>query len=553
MLTHLCVHNYTLVDNLDLELHSGLTTLTGETGAGKSLLLDAIGLAIGNKVRGDAIFNAQEDAEVTASFDITKHTKVRQWLNEQNLPCIEDECLLKRLITPQGRSRCFINGRAVTLQQLQSLGQRLINIHGQHEHHALLLNTTQRKLLDAFGNYPDEIEQTRQHFEHWKNISDALATAQQLASHQNAEYQLLKYQAEELDHLALHENEVQALEAQQKQIANAEHIQHCGQQILSISRDSDDNLQGQLSWITQQLNQLSKHNPRFKDIQELYKTALIHIEEAVASLDDQLSNDPGNASDLATIEQRLSTIYTIARKHKIAPEELAQHHQQLKQQLQSVENNGEQIAKLEREQETALNNYQASAQRLTLARTKAAKKIGKEVDKHLHNLNMKGAEFIATLEAKSTPSAHGNENIQFLISTIPGKAPAPLQKIASGGELSRIGLAIQVVSAANHTTPTLIFDEVDAGIGGTTGNIVGQLLRELGSKTQVLCVTHLAQVASKAHNHLQVSKQVQKGTALSSITSLRGDAIVNEIARMIGGPVDTDTSLAHARQMITAL
>ncbi len=553
MLTHLCVHNYTLVDNLDLELHSGLTTLTGETGAGKSLLLDAIGLAIGNKVRGDAIFNAQEDAEVTASFDITKHTKVRQWLNEQNLPCIEDECLLKRLITPQGRSRCFINGRAVTLQQLQSLGQRLINIHGQHEHHALLLNTTQRKLLDAFGNYPDEIEQTRQHFEHWKNISDALATAQQLASHQNAEYQLLKYQAEELDHLALHENEVQALEAQQKQIANAEHIQHCGQQILSISRDSDDNLQGQLSWITQQLNQLSKHNPRFKDIQELYKIALIHIEEAVASLDDQLSNDPGNASDLATIEQRLSTIYTIARKHKIAPEELAQHHQQLKQQLQSVENNGEQIAKLEHEQETALNNYQASAQRLTLARTKAAKKIGKEVDKHLHNLNMKGAEFIATLEAKSTPSAHGNENIQFLISTIPGKAPAPLQKIASGGELSRIGLAIQVVSAANHTTPTLIFDEVDAGIGGTTGNIVGQLLRELGSKTQVLCVTHLAQVASKAHNHLQVSKQVQKGTALSSITSLRGDAIVNEIARMIGGPVDTDTSLAHARQMITAL
>ncbi|MDZ7924201.1 MAG: DNA repair protein RecN [Marinagarivorans sp.] len=552
MLTHLCVHNYTLVDNLDLELHTGLTTLTGETGAGKSLLLDAIGLAIGNKVRGDAIFNTQADAEVTASFDIAEHTKVRDWLIEQNLP-YNDECLLKRLITPQGRSRCFINGRAVTLQQLQSLGQKLINIHGQHEHQALLNSTTQRKLLDTFGGHPELIEQTQQHFEHWKNISDALATAQNLASTQNAEYQLLKYQAEELDQLALKNNEIQSLETQQKHIANVEHIQHCGQQILSLSRDSDDNLQGQLGWITQQLQQLSKHSPRFKEIQELYNTALIHIEEATTSLDDQLSNNPGDASDLLAIEQRLSNIYTIARKHKIAPEELLNHHQQLNQQLHNLESNEEHIATLEREQIKALKHYQTSAQQLTQAREKAAQKIGKEVDNHLHNLNMKGATFLATLENKNTPSAHGDENIQFLISTIPGKKPGPLQKIASGGELSRIGLAIHVVTTANHTTPTLIFDEVDAGIGGTTGDVVGQLLRKLGSKTQVLCVTHLAQVASKAHNHLHVNKKLHKGSAQSSITALKGDAIVSEIARMIGGPVDTDTSLAHARQMMAAL
>lgn len=550
MLTHLSVYNYTLVNDLDLELHPGLTTLTGETGAGKSLLLDAIGLAIGNKAYSEAIHNPLLDAEVTATFDVRQQPKLQKWLSEQGLPSDQPECLLKRLITPQGRSRCFINGRTVTLNQLQNAGLWLVNIHGQHEHQALLNPNTQRRLLDTFGSYGTLTQAVQQHFTVWKNANDALAACQALADAQDAHYQLLKYQAEELSQLNLQPDEIEQLEQTQKQITNFEYLQQSCQNIVNMSRNNDDSVYSQLHSIAQQLLALSKHNNTFKEAHELIQTAIIHTQEATDNIDSYLQNMEGDSGELAHIEQRLSTLYTVARKHKITPEALYTHWQTLQANLASLQSSDEEIAELEAKRERALHSYNAAAQKLSDARKTTARKLCKSINEHLSRLNMNGAIFDLSFDACAAPSIHGNEIPQFLISTLPGKPPAALHKIASGGELSRIGLAIQVVTAAAHTTPTLIFDEVDAGIGGTTGDTVGLLLRELGSNAQVLCVTHLAQVASKAHHHLQVSKTISKGQALSSIKALKGDAIVAEIARMVGGPIDTDTSLAHARQMM---
>lgn len=553
MLTHLNVHNYTLVDELSLEIKSGLTTLTGETGAGKSLLLDAIGLAIGNKARGDAINEPTANAEVTATFEPDNsmvQQKINPWFNANGLP-ESSECLLKRIITPQGRSRCFINGRAVTLTQLHELGALLINIHGQHEHQALLNNNTQRKLIDTYGNYPQLTHAVKTAFNHWQNAQQVLNDAIQQADALSAQYQLLKYQVEELEQLSLQEDELQNLEAQQKKLANAEAGQTLSQSIIDCSRDNELSIQNQLVHVIAQIKELHKLGFNNTEAQELFQTALIHQQEAVDSIEKFALSFEESDMNLHDIEQRLSEIYTVARKHKINPESLYSHQQQLLDEFAQLNHSDEHIQSLQNAVEAAHITYTQHSSQLTKARAKAGKKICKDINLHLKALNMSDANFCIEFEPTNQPSRHGDEQTVFLISTIPNKVPGPLNKIASGGELSRIGLAIQVATATTQTIPTLIFDEVDAGIGGTTGDVVGHLLRELGSSAQVLCVTHLAQVASKAHNHLLVQKSKYKNSVRSSIQYLQNDAVVSEVARMVGGPIDTETSLAHAREMMT--
>ncbi|HEY7773647.1 MAG TPA: DNA repair protein RecN [Marinagarivorans sp.] len=550
MLTHLDVHNYTLVDNLDIELQAGLTTLTGETGAGKSLLLDAIGLAIGNKARGEAIHDNGRNAEVSALFDVSKTPHIAAWLQQQDIPTSDNECLLKRVITPQGRSRCSINGRTTTLTQLQELGKKLVNIHGQHEHQALLSGNTQRRLLDTFGAYPQHTQAVSAAYQHWRTIEQALYQAQALADAQGAQYQLLKYQVEELTQLALQANEVQTLETQQKRVANAEATAQSCAAVIDAGRDSEHSIESQLNWCIAQIQALSKSDPEFNDAHGMLQTALINTEEAINSIDGYLQKRIDEELNLNEIENRLSQIYTVARKHKVKPESLFEHQNTLIEEFEALDGSDEQIANLKQQEQDALASYHRCAEALQQERLKAAKRLSKAINSRLKALNMEHASFQIEFNPSGTPSQHGNYSTQFLISTIPNKPPGPLHKIASGGELSRIGLAIQVVTAAVHTTPTLIFDEVDAGIGGTTGDTVGHLLRELGDTAQVLCVTHLAQVASKAHNHLNVQKVKRNGTVYSSITPLAGDAIIAEISRMVGGPVDSEAALAHARQMV---
>lgn len=552
MLTHLDVHNYTLVDELNLEIKCGLTTLTGETGAGKSLLLDAIGLAIGNKARGDAISDPANNAEVTASFELSNHliqTKAQQWLSDNGLPA-QPDYQLKRIITPQGRSRCFINGRSVTLTQLQHLGALLVNIHGQHEHQALLNHNTQRKLVDTYGHYPHLTQAVKDTFNHWQSAQHALTHAKQQADAMSAQYQLLKYQVEELEQLNLQADELQNLEAQQKRLANAEASQSISQSIIDASRDNEFSIQNQLTHIIGQIKELQKLGLNSTEAHELFNTALIHNQEAVDAIEQFALSFEGDESSLQTIESRLSEIYTVARKHKINPAALYSHQQQLLAEFAQLNNSDEHIQALEEAVSAAQTTYTQSSKQLTAARIIAAKKISKDINQHLKTLNMSDANFCIAFEPLNQPSQHGDEHTAFLISTIPNKPPAPLHKIASGGELSRIGLAIQVATATTHTIPTLIFDEVDAGIGGTTGDVVGNLLRKLGTNAQVLCVTHLAQVASKAHNHLLVQKSKYKDSVRSTIQYLQHDAVISEVARMVGGPVDTKTSLAHAREML---
>lgn len=553
MLTHLDIHNYTLVDTLNIELTAGLTTLTGETGAGKSLLLDAIGLAIGNRSRGDAILDTKSNAEVCASFDIRQQPKIQQWLAENAIECNETECLLKRVLTPQGRSRCFINGRPAPLSQLQQLGNMLVSIHGQHEHQALLSSSTQRSLLDTYGGHQKKLDAVTHAFNRWHQLKQRLDAMTSQNDAMNAHYELLKYQVDELEQLALAEQEVNELEAQQKEANHASDLQERCVTAIDNLQESDSSIHQALYSTIELLNQAPSRNSAFSEASDLLKTALIHTQEAASTLESWRTASDSNSIDLQALEIRLSQIYTTARKHKVQPEQLFGHHQKLSTELDLLSSGDDAIEELEGQLDIATQEYKKEASALSLQRLKSARKLAKAVNAQLKSLNMEAATLEIVFSDVTEPNKYGNETVSFLITTIPGKPAAPINKVASGGELSRISLAIQVETASKHTTPTLIFDEVDAGIGGSTGDTVGHLLRKLGESTQVMCVTHLAQVASKANSHLKVSKVKSGKSIKSDIQALSDNSVIEEIARMLGGPQGAQTSIEHAKKMITSI
>ncbi len=553
MLTHLQISNFTLVDQLDLELAGGLTVLTGETGAGKSILLDALGLVLGDRADADKVRAGAERADIQAGFNISKLPYVSKWLEEHALD-EEGECLLRRVVTREGRSRAFVNGQAVTLQQLKAIGDMLVDIHGQHEHQSLLKTATHQRLLDAFGQLRPLAREVKRHYYHWHSTREKLQYLQNQSEELNARFQLLSYQVEELALLELQEGEVEALEQEQKQLANLEQVQQNSQQLVDLCNDDDQGLVHQLNSALRLLHACDHGNPALDNVGNLFEQALINVQEAQSDLERSLDDDSLDPSRLPEIEERLSAVYDIARKHRVAPEALHKLQQQLSAELEQLQSGDAQIETLEQalhEHETA---FRRDADALSTARAKTAKKLSKHINEKLGQLAMQHARFeVALAPLSGEPSASGNEQVQFLISTTPGQPAKPLAKIASGGELSRISLAIQVVTAQTSTIPTLIFDEVDVGIGGTTGDVVGLLLRELSEQGQVLCVTHLAQVASKAHHHLRVEKTISKKSVLSSLQVLDQEDKVLEIARMMGGAIDSEQSLAHAREMLSTV
>ncbi|WP_370980019.1 DNA repair protein RecN [Agaribacterium sp. ZY112] len=550
MLTHLQISNFTLVEQLELELKRGLSALTGETGAGKSILLDALGLVAGDRADADKVRHGAERADIQASFNVSKLPFIGKWLSEQELGN-EDECLLRRVVTREGRSRAFINGQSVTLQQLKLLGDMLVDIHSQHEHQSLLKNTTQQRLLDAFGQQRSLVKEVKRAYFHWHSCKEQLEHLQSQSDEIDARFQLLSYQVEELDQLALGENELNELEQEQRQLANLESIQQSCQYLNELCNDDENGLLAKLHSALRVLTELPKKSEHLLNSQSLLEQALINSQEAQADIErEQFSNELDPAR-LPEIEQRLSSIYDVARKHKVLPEELSALHQQLSAELLKLQSGDEQIEALEKALREHLENYQKLADKLSRKRQSAVTKLNRAVNGKLAQLAMGHADFVVELvELDEKPHCNGNEQVHFLISTTPGQAPKALSKIASGGELSRISLAIQVVTAQTSTIPTLVFDEVDVGIGGTTGDIVGNLLRELGEQGQVLCVTHLAQVASKAHQHLRVEKTIAKDSVNSSLNQLNNDEKVVEIARMMGGDVASEQSLAHAMAML---
>lgn len=552
MLTHLHISDFTLVDHLDLELHQGLTTITGETGAGKSIMLGALGLALGDKTDADKVRAGSDKTEIHATFDIGELPAAQSWLTEQDLR-IDDDCVLRRVITSEGRSRAYINGSSVPLQQLRVLGEMLADIHSQHEHQSLLTPSTHRRMLDESAGLTSLAEDVRSTFLSWNQTNEKLHAIQTQSDEINARFQLLRYQVDELDQLELLDNELDTLENKQKSLAHMETTQQSCGHVLDLCGADESGVLDSLNKALHIISKLPEKAELVCSAENLLQNAVIQVEEAKSELERFADNQDADPSKLPEIEQRLSQIYEISRKHKIHPNELVSHHKGLAEQLGELQSGDEQVEALELLADRQKQDYQTLADQLSVKRTKAGKSLQKLVNSQLQKLAMEHTQFFIQLSpTEAKPHKYGNENIEFLISTHPGQSPKPLAKVASGGELSRVSLAIQVVTAQTSATPTLVFDEVDVGIGGPTGDVVGSMLRELGSNAQVICVTHLAQVASKGHQHLRVSKSIDRSGASSSFNYLEKQEKVNEVARMMGGDVNSKQSIAHAKEMIKA-
>ncbi len=552
MLTHLTINNFTLVDHLELELKPGMTVITGETGAGKSILLDALGQTLGDRADSDRVRAGAARADISASFDIRQIAGAREWLASHDL--LQDEtpheCLLRRVVGSDGKSKAYINGQPATLQQLRTLGEMLIDIHSQHEHQSLLVKDTHRRLVDEFAGQAELARQVRQAFREWQSRLEHYIHLRDNAAEVSARFQLLSYQANELDQLNLQPGELARLEAEQRSLANAEDILRGSQQLAAFCGDEEQGLGINLHRALHVLRNLPEKSAALRSAEELLASAQIQVEEAQREIEhhiDQFTLDPER---LVQVEERLSAIYDLARKHRIRPEELPDFVARLNAELEQLEGGDARLDQLAQQVEQAERSYRQLAEQLSAKRGKAGTGLARQVNERLKSLAMENAKLSVSLIPLDKPGAQGLDDVEFLISTNPGQAPRPLAKVASGGELSRISLAIQVVTAQTSATPTLVFDEVDVGIGGATGEVVGRLLRQLGDKGQVICVTHLAQVASQGHQHLQVSKTANKKSTESTLVELSGDAKVEEIARMLGGIKVTEQSLAHAREML---
>lgn len=553
MLTHLNIQHFTLVDRLDLDIKPGMTVITGETGAGKSIVLDALALTLGDRAEADRVRAGASRADITATFDTSAIPCAQEWLLNMDLqqPDNPQECMLRRLINNEGKSKSYINGQPVTLQQLRILGEMLIDIHSQHEHQSLLIKDTHRRLIDEFAGQTDLAKQVRLAFREWQSRLEHFVHLRDNAADVNARFQLLSYQFNELEQLGLQPGEQAKLEAEQRSLANAEEILHGSQQLAAFCGDDEQGLSVNLHRALHILRNLPEKSAALQTAEELLTSAQIQVEEAQHEIDRHIDSFNLDPARLAVVEDRLSAIYDIARKHRIQPEELPAFIEKLSAELEQLQGGDGKLDQLAQQVAQAEKAYRQLAEQLSAKRSKAGTSLAKQVNEQLKLLAMTNANLsVSLLPLGDKPGPHGLEDVEFLISTNPGQAPRPLAKIASGGELSRISLAIQVITAKTSATPTLVFDEVDVGIGGATGDVVGQLLRQLGERGQVICVTHLAQVASKGHQHLQVVKTASKKSAESTLVELSGEGKVEEIARMLGGLKITDQSLAHAREML---
>lgn len=555
MLVHLSIHNYAIVEHLDLELDAGMSAISGETGAGKSIMLDALGLCLGDRADSGVVRPGADKADLLASFDLIDIPEARTWLAERDLDN-DGPCILRRVITAEGRSRGYINGSPCPQSDLKALGELLIDIHSQHEHQSLLKTDTHRRLLDEYAGSQELARQVQLAAQRWKQTRNELERISSVGDEQRARHQLLSYQLEELENLALGENELEQLEQEHKALSNAEALLAACRQVLDLCSESDAG--NVLSALTASLNRLGGfggHSGALGEASNLLSSAQIQVEEAVGELNRFLDHFDADPERQQNLEERLDNIYTLARKHRIQPNELAALQQQLFEELEGLNADDQAGERLAEELAAYARHYQEKAAELSALRGKAAERLAKKVEKEMQTLGMPGGRFsvqLQTLEG-SEPQASGLEIVEFLVSANPGQPLRPLAKVASGGELSRISLAIQVITAQTSRVPTLVFDEVDVGIGGPTAEVVGQLLRRLGERGQVLCVTHLPQVAAQGHQHLFVHKRRGQGATSTAVSKLDETGRVEEIARMLGGVDLTPESLAHARKMVSSV
>lgn len=553
MLVHLSVHNYAIVEHLDLELNAGMSVITGETGAGKSIMLDALGLALGDRADSGVVRPGADKADILASFDLAAIPEARQWLSERDLDN-DGPCILRRVITAEGRSRSYINGSPCPQGDLKALGELLIDIHNQHEHQSLLKPDTHRRLLDEYAGSQELARQVQLAAQRWRQTRQELERLANAGDEQRARHQLLSYQLEELDNLALGDNELPQLEQDHKALANAESLLSACRLVLEQCSEHDGG--NVLSALTSSLQRLSPFNSppgALSEAVNLLASAQIQVEEAVGELNRFLDHFDADPARQQQLEERMDSIYTLARKHRIQPSELGALQQQLFDELESLNADDQACERLSNELTAYARHFQDKAAELSQLRQGAASQLATAVEGEIQRLGMPGGRF--TIELRATahaePHPHGLEQVELLVSANPGQPLKPLAKVASGGELSRISLAIQVITAQTSRVPTLVFDEVDVGIGGPTAEVVGQLLRRLGERGQVLTVTHLPQVAAQGHHHLFVHKARDSDATRTAVAHLQDSDRIEEIARMLGGVDLTAESLAHARKMVT--
>ena len=554
MLTQLTINNFAIVRQLEIELAKGMSVITGETGAGKSIAIDALGLCLGQRIETSMVREGQERAEICATFFIEPTNPAYQWLQEQELqdPDNPSDCILRRVINADGRSKAFINSTPVSASQLKEIGQYLIHINGQHASQLLLKNDYQLQLVDSFAHHNDLLTQMREDYRAWKNLQTQVKTFQQKVAENEAKKQLLQYQVEELDEFALRPNEYLELEEDHRRLSNSEQLTQLSQSALQLLSENETvSIDSMLYRATQYIDELSELDPRYVSVQTMLNDALIQVQEATSEVQHLASHIEQDPMLLQEIEQRLSQALQLARKHNVKPEALVEWHQKLKAELTALLDFSESEERLILEEKAAFEKMQHTAKQLQESRCQAAGKLAQQVTDSIKGLAMENAEFFIEMNSDLTKvAANGADNIVFTLRSNLGQQAQPLAKVASGGELSRISLAIQVLTTDQSVIPTLIFDEVDVGISGKTASVVGKLLRQLGDKCQVLCVTHLPQVACHGHHQFNVEKFTVDDKTETKMTALSQEERVPALARLLGGSEITDLALANAQEML---
>jgi DNA repair protein RecN (Recombination protein N) len=553
MLTHLHIRDFTIVHSLEVSLDQGLTVLTGETGAGKSILIDALALVLGQRADATVIRHGCDRTEITASFDLRPEHDAARWLGAQEL-FGDGECVVRRIIERDKPTRGFINGRPAPMQMLRELGEHLVDIHGQHEHQSLLRRDVQRQTLDDYAGIGDDVATLSATWHELNGLEERLETLRRQAEDRSARIDLLRYQVQELTALDLQPGELANIEEEHRRLANGAELLEGVQATAFEIYDNDEGAAAQiLSHAVQRLEGLAQHDAALGEVLRMLNDAAIQVDEAASQLHDYTDRLDLDPQRLQWLDERLGAIQTLARKHRCEPDELLNVLDRLQTELADIEDFDVNLARLEQDIKTLRARYLEQAAVISAARTGAAGKLGADVSARMQDLGMPGGRFAVTLTPlpEGELASYGLERIEFEVSANPGQPLRPLTKVASGGELSRISLALQVITAAVGRVPTLIFDEVDVGIGGRVAEIVGQQLRALGHSHQILCITHQAQVAAQGNHHLQVSKDTGNNETTTRIRTLDSTQRVEEIARMIGGIEISQQTLDHAEDMLS--
>ena len=556
MLTQLTINNFAIVRQLNIELLQGMSVITGETGAGKSIAIDALGVCLGQRTEASMLREGQERADICATFHLNSNNPAFQFLQENELqdPDNPEDCILRRIINHDGRSKAFINGIPVSAAQLKEIGQHLIQINGQHASQRLLKNDYQLQLVDNFCQHTALLQQMSLDYQTWRNLQHQVKTFQQKCAENEARKQLLQYQVSELDEFNLKENEYEELEVDHLRLSNSEELTQLSQSVLQLLSENETVSADSLLYrAVQHLSELCELDNRYTDVQNLLNEALIQVQEATNEIQSLSSNIEQDPTLLADIEQRLGQTVQLARKHNVKPQDLVALHRRLKAELNELEDFSSSEEMLIQQEQAAHEKMLATATALHQSRQLGAQKLAQQVTKSIKQLAMEHAEFFIELHSDYDKiSANGADNAIFALQSNLGQSAQPLAKIASGGELSRIALAIQVQASNQTAIPTLIFDEIDVGISGATANVVGKLLRKLSEKCQVICVTHLPQVACHGTHHFSVEKSTVDQKTETKMTALSPQQRVKALAKLLGGSKITDAVLANAQEMLDA-